>query len=65
MKVEVPQNDERFQKFLDNSQYTKEGILRYEQIFGSGFVSTGGLFGGKDEQLLVIFYSPLSYLLIL
>lgn len=43
VKVEVPKTDERFQKFLDNSQYTREGILRYEQIFGTGFVSTGGI----------------------
>jgi len=28
--------------FLDGSQYTENGILRYEKIFGRGFVSTGG-----------------------
>jgi len=28
--------------FLDENQYTKNGILRYERIFGDGFVSTGG-----------------------
>ena len=32
VKVEVPKDDERFQKFLDNSQYTREGILRYEAV---------------------------------
>lgn len=32
-----------FQQFLDNKQYTRRGILRYEKMFGAGFVSTGGL----------------------
>lgn len=32
-----------FQKFLDTVQYTSTGILRYERIFGEGFVSTGGI----------------------
>jgi phosphoethanolamine N-methyltransferase len=32
-----------FQRFLDTVQYTETGILRYERIFGKGFVSTGGL----------------------
>ncbi|XP_034399254.1 phosphoethanolamine methyltransferase isoform X2 [Cyclopterus lumpus] len=31
-----------FQQFLDNQQYTNRGILRYEKIFGAGYVSTGG-----------------------
>lgn len=31
-----------FQQFLDNRQYTNRGILRYEKIFGAGYVSTGG-----------------------
>jgi len=31
-----------FQDFLDKSQYSMNGILRYEKIFGPGFVSTGG-----------------------
>ncbi|KAL4613037.1 phosphoethanolamine N-methyltransferase 3-like [Arapaima gigas] len=31
-----------FQQFLDNQQYTRRGILRYEKIFGKGYVSTGG-----------------------
>ncbi|XP_024372759.1 phosphoethanolamine N-methyltransferase isoform X2 [Physcomitrium patens] len=34
---------ECFQKFLDTQQYTSTGILRYERIFGEGFVSTGGI----------------------
>ncbi|XP_041376534.1 phosphoethanolamine N-methyltransferase-like isoform X2 [Gigantopelta aegis] len=32
-----------FQEFLDNQQYSLTGILRYEQIFGKTFISTGGL----------------------
>lgn len=32
-----------FQEFLDNQQYSANGILRYEKIFGRTFVSTGGL----------------------
>ena len=26
----------------DNKHYTRNGILRYENIFGAGFISTGG-----------------------
>jgi len=36
-------NSEQFQQFLDDSQYKLNGILRYEKIFGRGFISTGGL----------------------
>ena len=32
-----------FQKFLDEQQYSRNGILRYEKIFGTDFVSTGGI----------------------
>ncbi|KAK9800739.1 hypothetical protein WJX73_003088 [Symbiochloris irregularis] len=32
-----------FRQFLDEQQYNTNGILRYERIFGEGFVSTGGL----------------------
>jgi len=31
-----------FQEFLDKCQYSINGILRYEKIFGPGYVSTGG-----------------------
>jgi phosphoethanolamine N-methyltransferase len=31
------------QEFLDNSQYTEGGVLKYEFIFGPGFISTGGI----------------------
>lgn len=45
MPSEGPES-KSFQKFLDTQQYTSTGILRYERIFGEGFVSTGGM--GKD-----------------
>ena len=31
------------QEFLDNSQYTRNGVLKYEFVFGHGFISPGGL----------------------
>ncbi|XP_051506125.1 uncharacterized protein LOC127413219 [Myxocyprinus asiaticus] len=31
-----------FMQFLDNQQYTRRGILLYEKMFGSGYISTGG-----------------------
>ncbi|KAK3086427.1 hypothetical protein FSP39_018332 [Pinctada imbricata] len=31
-----------FQEFLDKQQYSSNGILRYEKIFGRTYVSTGG-----------------------
>lgn len=36
-------DDRGFQRFLDNVQYKSSGILRYEHVFGDGFVSTGGI----------------------
>ncbi|KAL8056636.1 hypothetical protein ABFX02_04G131700 [Erythranthe guttata] len=40
----VTSDDDRgFQKFLDTVQYKRSGILRYERVFGEGYVSTGGL----------------------
>ncbi|XP_062118017.1 phosphoethanolamine N-methyltransferase 2 [Humulus lupulus] len=36
------EDDRGFQKFLDNVQYKCSGILRYERVFGPGYVSTGG-----------------------
>ena len=35
-------NTAEFQKFLDTNQYSNNGILRYEKIFGKDFVSVGG-----------------------
>ncbi|KAK8759192.1 hypothetical protein V5799_003178 [Amblyomma americanum] len=32
-----------FQEFLDQQQYSRDGVRRYEWIFGDTFVSTGGL----------------------
>jgi phosphoethanolamine N-methyltransferase len=29
-------------EFFDHKQYSRSSILRYEKIFGHGFVSTGG-----------------------
>ena len=37
------QRQQDFRLFLDQHQYTQRGIQRYERIFGSGFISTGGL----------------------
>lgn len=39
-----------FQQFLDNQQYTNRGILRYEKMFGAGYVSTGGLSTTKVKR---------------
>jgi len=36
------------QDFLDGGQYKKNGILRYERVFGKTFVSTGGLKTTQD-----------------
>lgn len=37
------EDDRGFQRFLDTVQYKCTGILRYERVFGPGYVSTGGL----------------------
>ncbi|XP_015582654.2 phosphomethylethanolamine N-methyltransferase isoform X1 [Ricinus communis] len=42
------QDDKGFQRFLDNVQYKSNGILRYERVFGPGFVSTGGVETTKE-----------------
>jgi len=43
--TKITKNDDHstLQDFLDQQQYSKNGVLRYEKIFGPGFVSTGGL----------------------
>ncbi|KAM7417573.1 hypothetical protein PAMA_017285 [Pampus argenteus] len=52
--VKVPRNLDTqngyntFQQFLDNKQYTNRGILRYEKMFGAGYVSTGGASTTKE-----------------
>jgi hypothetical protein len=43
-----------FQSFLDNVQYKAIGILRYERIFGDGYVSTGGA-GERTHPILSFF----------
>uniref|UniRef100_A0A0E0L5B7 phosphoethanolamine N-methyltransferase n=1 Tax=Oryza punctata TaxID=4537 RepID=A0A0E0L5B7_ORYPU len=40
--------DRGFQRFLDNVQYKTSGILRYERVFGEGYVSTGGIETTKE-----------------
>ncbi|CAM8934026.1 unnamed protein product [Rhodiola kirilowii] len=42
------QDDKGFQRFLNTVQYKPTGILRYERVFGSGFVSTGGIDTTKE-----------------
>ncbi|KAK6925370.1 hypothetical protein RJ641_009696, partial [Dillenia turbinata] len=42
------EDDRGFQRFLDNVQYKSNGILRYERVFGQGFVSTGGIDTTKE-----------------
>ncbi|CAN4118115.1 unnamed protein product [Withania somnifera] len=42
------EDDRGFQRFLDNVQYKCSGILRYERVFGEGFVSTGGIDTTKE-----------------
>ncbi|KAM0944378.1 putative phosphoethanolamine N-methyltransferase [Dioscorea sansibarensis] len=41
-------DDRGFQRFLDSIQYKSSGILRYERVFGEGFVSTGGIETTKE-----------------
>ncbi|KAE8667762.1 Phosphoethanolamine N-methyltransferase [Hibiscus syriacus] len=41
-------NDRGFQRFLDSVQYKSNSILRYEHVFGEGFVSTGGIETTKE-----------------
>jgi hypothetical protein len=36
-------DDRGFQKFLDKVEYSEKSILRYERVYGQGFISTGGL----------------------
>ena len=38
-------------EFLDDGQYQRNGILRYEKIFGKTFVSTGGESTTKVPQM--------------
>lgn len=40
--VEANHGFKSFQQFLDSRQYSLNSILRYEKVFGEGYVSTGG-----------------------
>ncbi len=40
--------NEELKSFLDNNQYSRKSILRYEKIFGKTFVSTGGVDTTQD-----------------
>ncbi|XP_015966916.1 phosphomethylethanolamine N-methyltransferase [Arachis duranensis] len=42
------QDDKGFQRFLDSVEYSHKDILRYEHVYGQGFVSTGGLETTKE-----------------
>ncbi|KAL5189236.1 Phosphoethanolamine N-methyltransferase [Glycine soja] len=42
------QDDRGFQRFLDRVEYSHKSILRYERMYGPGFVSTGGLETTKE-----------------
>ncbi|KAG2411176.1 Phosphomethylethanolamine N-methyltransferase [Vigna angularis] len=42
------EGDRGFQRFLDGVEYSHKSILRYEQMYGPGFVSTGGLETTKE-----------------
>ena len=39
----LPEKENCTQDFLNAGQYKRNGILRYERVFGHTFVSTGGL----------------------
>merc|ERR1719356_985021 len=41
-------NKSASKEFLDSHQYTKNGVLRYEKIFGRHFISTGGITTTKE-----------------
>ena len=40
--MSTAKKDQEFQKFLDTQQYARKGILLYERIFGTTYISTGG-----------------------
>merc|ERR1712141_943448 len=42
LKMSTAKKDQEFQKFLDTQQYARKGILLYERIFGTTYISTGG-----------------------
>ena len=42
VKLESHHGFKTLKEFFDHKQYTLNGILRYEKIYGNGFMSTGG-----------------------
>ena len=44
VKLESHNGFKTRKEFFDQKQYSINSILRYEKIYGAGFVSTGGLF---------------------
>lgn len=42
-----------YRHFLDGQQYSARGIARYERVFGSGFVSPGGLETARKFTMLL------------
>merc|ERR1712088_70620 len=44
----LPEKENSTQDFLNAGRYKRNGILRYERVFGHTFVSTGGLMTTKD-----------------
>ena len=47
---------------LDTSQYTRESILKYEKIYGHGFISTGGLDSTREIVKLLNLESDMQVL---
>jgi hypothetical protein len=47
-------------EFLDDGQYSRNGILRYERIFGDTFVSTGGVETTKVKDIVLYCNSLLT-----
>ena len=42
VKLENYHGFKTLKEFLDNKQYTTKSILRYEKIYGKGYITTGG-----------------------
>lgn len=42
VKLESHNGFKTMKEFFDHQQYSLKSILRYEKVFGDGFVSTGG-----------------------
>lgn len=42
VKLESHHGFKTMKEFFDHKQYTRKGILRYEKIFGDGYITTGG-----------------------